>query len=165
MAKGIDSWKLKIVDRMNTYEYVELAIGYKPYADIETEIVKEWKKNYLLFAIMTYWYNSIQKVKFQSLKHFQKKYDVYCEFVAQISALIFRGWLNNWEKRLKDKDMGALNKIYEQTSHLIITDSSEFKKVHEKILLPLIEYETQATKIYWKYDLEELKAKKCVFDL
>ena len=35
LAKGIDSWKLKIVDRMNTYEYIELAIGHKPYFDIE----------------------------------------------------------------------------------------------------------------------------------
>ena len=98
--------------------------------DIEVEIVKEWKKNYLLFAIMTYWYNGIQKIKFQSLKQFHKAYDIYCEFVAQISTLIFRGWLTSWEKRLKDKEGCALNKIYEQTSHLIITDSSEFKKVY-----------------------------------
>jgi hypothetical protein len=150
---------------MNTYEYVELAIGHKPYPDIEVEIVKEWKKNYLLFAIMTYWYNGIQKVKFQSLKHFQKKYDVFCEFVAQISALIFRGWLTNLEKRLKDKNICALDKLYEQTSHLIITGSSEFKKVYEKIILPLIEYQAQGKTIDWKYDLSDLNAKKCVFDL
>lgn len=165
MIKGIESWKLKIVDRINTYEYVELAIGHKPYTDIETEIVKEWKKNYLLFAIMTYWYNGIQKVKFHSLKHFQKMYDVYCEFVAQISSLIFRGWLNSWEKRFKGKEICALNKIYEQTSHLIITDSSEFRKVHEKILFPLIEYESHGRTVDLNYNLEELNAKKCVFDL
>lgn len=96
LTKGIESWKLSIVDRINTYEYFELALRHKPYADIEVEIIKEWKKNYLLFAIMTYWYDGIQKVKFQSLKHFHQKYDVYCEFVAQISSLIFRGWLTNW---------------------------------------------------------------------
>jgi hypothetical protein len=27
---------------------------------------------------MTYWYNGVQKVKFQSLKHFRKTYDLFC---------------------------------------------------------------------------------------
>ncbi len=45
---------------------------------------------------MTYWYNGIQKIKFQSLKHFQQKYNIYRDFIAQISFLIFKGWLVNW---------------------------------------------------------------------
>ena len=102
---------------------------------------------------MTYWYNGVQKIKFQSLKQFHQTYDILCEFVAQISALIFRGWLTNWEKRVNNKEGGAVNKIYEQTGHLIITDSSEFKKLYEKIILPLIEYEAHGRKVNLKYDL------------
>ena len=34
LSRGIDSWKQKIVDRMNTYEYVEMAIAHKPFTDI-----------------------------------------------------------------------------------------------------------------------------------
>ena len=114
---------------------------------------------------MTYWYNAILKTKFQSLKQFYKKYEVCCEFVAQISAMIFRSWLVEWEKRVKGTEGCAVNKIYEQTSHFIITESSEFKKVYEKLLLPLIECETFHTKVDWKYNLEDLNAKKGVFDL
>lgn len=73
---------------------------------------------------MTYWYNGIQKIKFQSLKHFQQKYNIYRDFIAQISFLIFKGWLVNWQKRFKDKKASALDKLYEETSHFLITESS-----------------------------------------
>ena len=36
------------------------------------------------------------------------------------------------------KKISVLDKLFEETSHFIITESSEFKKVYDKVLLPLI---------------------------
>ena len=84
--------------------------------------------------------------------------------MSQVSSLIFRGWLNNWEFRLKKKVSG-LDKLYDETSHFVITDSSEFKKVYEKIIVPLMEAQGYGGRICWNMDLKKLKAKTCVFDL
>ena len=64
--------RLKIIDKINAYEYLEKGIKHKSYGQIEVEILKEWKKNYILFGIMTFWYNSVQLSKFKSLGEFQK---------------------------------------------------------------------------------------------
>ena len=50
--------------------YLEPTIKYKKFKDIESEIVKQWKKNPLLVAIETFWFNSVMKYPFKNLEEF-----------------------------------------------------------------------------------------------
>ena len=56
------------------------------------------------------------------------------DFIAEVSYLIFRGWFKNLEK----KNIYVLDKLFEETTHFIITDSSEFKKIYNLKLKQLI---------------------------
>lgn len=54
---------------------------------------------------------------------------------------------------MEKSNVSALDKLIDETSHFIITESSEFKRVYEKTMLPLIDREFIGTGINWHYDL------------
>lgn len=77
------------MEHLNKLSYMEFEMHKKTFEEIEVEVVKEWKKNPVLYYIRATWYQYISTIKGKSLKEFLNKYNIFKEFVGQLAYLFF----------------------------------------------------------------------------
>ena len=57
-------------------KYLESTLKFKPYNDIQEEVVKEWKKNSLFAVLQLYWYQAVKNFEYTSASTFVEHYNL-----------------------------------------------------------------------------------------
>jgi hypothetical protein len=56
----------KVQERLSLLKYLEGSLKYRSFLEVEAEAVREWRKNALLFAIVTIWARSMLAHEFKN---------------------------------------------------------------------------------------------------
>lgn len=77
------------MEHLNKLVYMQSEMHKKTFEEIEVDVVKEWRKNPVLYYIRATWYQYISSNKVKSLKELSNKYHLFKEFVGQLAYLFF----------------------------------------------------------------------------
>ena len=132
MRQDWESCRKAFIEHLNKLPYVEQGMQKLSYAEIEEEILKEWKKNPVLYYIRATWYDVTLKTKFKTIGDFLKSYNTFRDYVGQVAYLIFRGFFAALEKKGNNN---IIDRLTERTAHFIITYSTTWNKIYDRVLL------------------------------
>ena len=135
LEKDGDNYKKQFIEHLGKLTYIEPAMHKKTYTEIEETILNEWRKNPVLYYIRALWYGSIIKMKFPSVDSFIAEYNKFKDFVGQVTYAFFRGFFYVLEKKGIEN---LLDRLTERTAHFIITNTSGWTKVYDKILISFL---------------------------
>lgn len=107
LTKDWMEFRAKLNDRLNKIIYLEPTLKYKTYSEIESTIMKEWKKNHILLALQTIWFGTISKFDFQNPEDFQWEFENHKNFIAQTSYMFSESFFSI----LKQKGLQPLDKL------------------------------------------------------
>ena len=108
MKSGWESGRKAFIEHLNKLPYVESAMQKCTYSEIEEEILKEWKKNSILYHIRALWYDNLRPMKFPSISTFIQYYNTFRDFIGQVLYLYFRGFFATLEKKGNDNIVDRL---------------------------------------------------------
>lgn len=87
-----------------------------------------------------------------------KNYIVFRDFTGQLAYLFFQGCFEVLEKK---NNLNILDKLTDQTANFIITSTNTWKKIFDKIVLPLFTKKLQVIpkcyRLLRKFDLSTLE--------
>lgn len=66
LEKDWIDYRIKLNERLNKMVFLEPSLKYKAFSEIQEHIAKEWKKNYVLYALNLFWFNCMLKHKFEN---------------------------------------------------------------------------------------------------
>jgi hypothetical protein len=102
------------------------------------EVLKEWRKNALLFSLATLWGHCMLSHKFKSSEEFAGEYDRFRNFLANLTHFYFKGSL----PVLGSKGVDTLSLFFDETSHAIIGGLREWKEIYS-MLVELLKEKSQ----------------------
>lgn len=120
----------KVQERLSLLKYLEESLKYKSFAEIEAEVLREWRKNALLFSLGTLWSRCMLDHKFKDSAEFTKEYDRFRTFVANLSQFYFRGSL----RILNGKGIDSLSLLFEDSAHQVIGGLRDWRDLYKRLL-------------------------------
>ena len=138
MIKFLDhelpKFRQRMQERLSLSHYLAETLKYKPFAEVQKEILKQWRKNVIFFSLNTIWSMRIKAHEFTNIQEFAEEYRKQLALITNLSHYYFKHALSI----LDGKNVSTFCYLQQETAHKILNELHEWRDIYQNLVIPLI---------------------------